>query len=309
MQATQPATPRIPRGVAGAALVIAAAALWATFGLFAKRLYEADFTALELACIRSLIGWLGIAALALPRPGRLRISLRDVPFFALYGIAAFALFEFLFLLTLQRTSVAIAASLLYTAPAFVVVLSAMVLRERLPRAHWAALVLVLAGVALVTGAFSTLLAGTVAIGPAVLLSGLGAGLTYGLYTIFSKTASARYADPIMPVFWMFAFATAAMVVVEPPWDALSRPHDAWPALLGLGIVPTLLPYLLYLRALRWLRASTAAMLAAVEPVIAALLAAVFLGETLDATRIAGIALIAAAAALLAREGKQRPCEA
>ncbi len=48
------------------------------------------------------------------------------------------------------------------------------------------------------------------------------------------------------------------------------------------------------------------MLAAVEPVIAALLAAFVLGEALDATRVAGIALIAVAAALLAREGKQHP---
>lgn len=181
-----------------------------------------------------------------------------------------------------------------------VVGSALVLRERLPRAHWAALALVLAGVALVTGAVDAVRAGTAPLGTAVLLAGLGSGMAYGLYTLVSKVATERYSDPIAPVFWMFAFATLAMTVIEPPFAALRRPHHAWPAVLGLGIVPTLLPYLLYVQALRWLRASTASMLACAEPVIAALLAVAFLGESLDAARVAGIALIAVAAGLLAR---------
>ena len=105
----------------------------------------------------------------------------------------------------------------------------------------------------------------------------------------------------LAVFWMFAFATLGLTVIQPPFEAMARPHGEWPALIGLGLVPTLLPYLLYLQALRWLRASTAAMLASVEPVIAALLAAALLGEGLDATRVAGIAMIAIAAATLARE--------
>lgn len=289
-----------PRSVTGALLVIGAAALWATFGLFAKRLYEAGFSPLELASIRAWIGWIGVGLLALTRPGRLRITLRDVPFFAAYGILTFALFAFLFLLTLQSTSVAIAAALLYTAPAFVVVTSALILRERLPATHWAALVLVLAGVALVTGAVDAVIAGTAPLGTKVLLSGLGSGFAYGMYTIVSKMATDRYRDPITSVFWMFAFATLAMTIVQPPFAALARPHDAWLAVLGLGIVPTLLPYLFYLKALHWLRASTASMLACVEPVIAALLAVAFLGESLDAARIAGIALIAIAAGVLSR---------
>lgn len=208
-----------------------------------------------------------------------------------------------FLLALQQTSVAIAASLLYTAPAFVVLLSTLLWHEHLPRTHMVALGLVLAGVMLVTGAVGALLAGTAPLGSMALLAGLVSGFTYGLYTLFSKAATRRYTDPIAPVFWMFAFATLGLTVVQPPFSAMARPHGEWAALLGLGIVPTLLPYLLYLQALRWLRASTAAMLASVEPVIAALLAAGLLGERLDATRLVGIALIAAAAAMLAREPK------
>jgi len=285
----------------GALLVVVAAALWATFGLFAKRLYSAGFEPLELASVRNWVGLVGITLVALSRPSRLRIRARDLPFFAAYGIGAFALFALMFLYTLQQTSVAIAVSLLYTAPAFVVLVSAVIWRERLPRAHLLALVLVLGGVLLVTGAVDAFRADSAVLGTRALLTGLLSGLTYGLYTLFSKAATDRNPDPIAPVFWMFAFATLGLTILQPPFEAMARPHGEWPALIALGIVPTLLPYLLYLQALRWLRASTAAMLASVEPVIAALLAAALLSEGLDATRIAGIAMIAIAAAMLARE--------
>ena len=275
--------------------------MWATFGLFAKNLYEAGFSPLELAAIRTWIGWLGVAVIALPRIRRMRISMRDVPFFALYGVAAFALFEVLFLLTLQRTSVAIAASLLYTAPAFVVLISAVLWKERLPAVHWGALVLVLVGVTLVTGAATAVLRGTVPLGATAVLTGLGAGFGYGLYTLMSKVAARRFSDPILSLFWMLAFASIALGIVAPPFAAMRSAGPAWPSLIGLGIVPTVLPYLLFLQALHWLRASTASMLASVEPVVAAVLAALFLGEALDASRLTGVALIAVAAGVLAYE--------
>ena len=289
------------RALIGAALVLAAGSLWATFGLFAKNLYAAGFSALELATIRAWLGWLGIALFALPRIRRMRITLRDLPFFALYGILAFALFEVLFLLTLQRTSVAIAAALLYTAPAFVVLISALLWKERLPLLHWGALLLVLTGVVLVTGAATAVLSGDVTVGMTAALTGLGAGLGYGLYTLISKVAAQRYGDPIFSLFWMLLFAAVALTIVAPPWRAMRTAGDAWPVLIGLGIVPTVLPYLLFLQALHWLRASTASMLASVEPVVAAVLAAVVLGEVLDAPRLIGVAMIAVAAGFLAYE--------
>ena len=283
--------------------MLAAASLWATFGLFAKNLYAAGFSALELATIRAWLGWLGIALVALPRFRRLRISRRDVPFFALYGVLAFALFEVLYLLTLQRTSVAISAALLYTAPAFVVLISTALWKERLPLLHWGALVLVLAGVVLVTGAASAVLQGDVPLSTTAVLTGLGAGLGYGLYTLISKVAAQRYEDPIFSLFWMLLFAALALTFVAPPWNMSGNAGSAWPALIGLGIFPTVLPYLLFLQALHWLRASTASMLASVEPVVAAVLAALLLDEVLDAPRLIGVALIAVAAGLLAY---QRP---
>jgi drug/metabolite transporter (DMT)-like permease len=283
----------------GAALVVSAAALWATFGLFAKSLYASGFTPIELASVRSWVGFAGVAVIALRRPMLLRLSPRDLAFFAAYGIVGFALFEWLYFETVERTTIAVAAALLYTAPAFVVLLSRVLWREAVGPKRLFALALVLAGVVLVTGAVGAVLTGTIEMGAGAVLLGLGAGFTYALYTIFSKLALAR-TTPIPALFWSFGFASVALAFVAPPLEPLTRDAAAVPRLLALGLIPTLLAYFLYLRALRELKASTASMLASIEPAVATLLGALFFAERITLPQLAGIALIVAAAAMLAR---------
>jgi drug/metabolite transporter, DME family len=330
----------------GAALVVTAASLWATFGLFAKVLYEAGFAPLELASVRAAVGFVGIAVIALPRmlrrgrtdrrdgngaghavsgglsdglPGGLsgglsgdvsadsppsRVTLRSLPFFAAYGILGFALFAYVFFAALERTTIAIAVALLYTAPAFVVLMSALLWRERIGWHRLVALALVLTGVLLVTGAAGALLRGTAVLAPAALLLGLGAGAGYALYTMFSKVATDRY-GPLASLFWSFGFATAALALVASPLAPFLRAPQHALLLIALGVVPTILPYALYLAALRSLRASTAAMLASMEPVVATALAALLLGEHIDGVQAAGIVLVVVAAVLIARDATSR----
>lgn len=289
-----------PHHWVGAVLVLGAAALWATFGLFAKHLYARGFTPLELASVRATVGVLGAALVLALRPSRLRIDRHGLRFFALYGVFGFALFETVFFAALERTTIAIAAALLYTAPAFVMLASRVLWHEPIPRWKLIALGMVLVGVLLVTGALDAVRTGRAHLTGAALALGLGAGAGYALYTLFSKVALRRYTAPAS-LFWSFLFAALALALLAPPLQPLLRDRSALPALLALGIVPTLIPYALYLAALRHLRASTAAMLASLEPVIAALLAALLLHEALDLARVLGIALIVSAAVVIARD--------
>jgi drug/metabolite transporter, DME family len=247
------------------------------------------------------VGLAGFALFLLPRllrsPASLRLDARGLAFFAAYGVFGYALFTLVFFASLQRSPVSVAVALLYTAPAFVLLMSALLWREHVGRVRAMALGLVLGGVLLVTGAAGALLRGTATLSPMALVLGIGAGATYALYTMFSKVATERW-GPAPSLFWSFAFATLAFAIAAPPW----RPFVAAPqhamALVALGIVPTLVPYALYLRGLRELRASTAAMLASVEPVVAAALAALLLHERLSAAQALGMVLVVAAAVLL-----------
>jgi drug/metabolite transporter, DME family len=284
-------------------LVLGAAAFWATFGIFAKHLYAAGFAPLELASVRAAVGFAGFCILLLPRLLRRpppRLGGRAVLFLAAYGVLGYALFTLAFFAALERTTVSIAVALLYTAPAFVMLMSALLWKEAIDRTRLLSLALVLVGVVLVTGAAGALLHGTHALSAAALGTGLAAGATYALYTMFSKVATQRY-GPAISLLGSFAFATLALGVLAPPHVPFVRQPEHAFALVALGIVPTLVPYALYLRGLRELRASTAAMLASVEPMIAAILAAGLLHERLDALQVAGMALVVTAAVLLARQ--------
>lgn len=292
---------RRDRPVVGAALVLGAASLWATFGIFAKYLYQAGLQPLEVASTRAAVAFAAVMLIAAARMLRgVRVPLRALPFFAAYGVLGFALFGLLFLWALQRTTVSIAVALLYTAPAFVVLMSAVLWRERFGSVRTISLFLVLTGVVLVTGAAGSVLRGTAALPLPALLLGLGSGFGYALYTLFSKVAGERY-GPVASLFWSFAFAALSLGLLASPVSAFVRAPDQTLLLIGLGIVPTLLPYGLYITALRHLRASTAAMLASIEPVFAAGFAALLLAESMEWLQVAGMVLVVCAAVLLARE--------
>lgn len=290
----------------GAAMVIGAALLWGSLGLFARALYARGFTPIELASIRAAVGALVLGLWLARQPRKLRIPIADMPFFAAYGLIAFAFFEYLYFAAVERTTLGVAVALLYTAPAFVLVLSRVIWKEEIGALQVGALALVLGGVFLVTGALRVLAAGGAGIGSAAILLGLGSGLTYGLYTIFGRRALARH-QPLVVLFRVLLFAAVALAFLAPPWEGMLRDPASIPLLIAMGVFPTVVAYLLYLMALERIRATTASMIAAVEPVIAAGLGAAFLGERLGADQSAGVLLVLGATILLARRaGSAQP---
>lgn len=289
----------------GAALVLAAAALWATFGLFAKQLYAFGYTAIEVASVRTWLGWGLVSSLLLIRRRSIRITARDLRFFAFYGIGAFASFGFLYFATLERTSVAVAAALLYTSPAFVLIIMALTGRERLTASRIAVLFMVLAGTVLVTGAARSVVTGAAPLSLEAVALGISAGFMYAIYTIFSKHATERH-DALVTLFYMFGFAAIAYAAFAPPWASLHDIGGSWIYIAGIALMPTLLAYGCFMLGLKRMDAGTAAMLGSAEPAIAGLLAFLLLGETLSVDRVIGMVLIVGAAMILARTERVEP---
>lgn len=300
--------PREPSvSLRGAVLVLAAATLWGTLGLFGKRLYQAGLLPVEVVSVRAAIAFLGLSLWMLPRLGRLRVRWQDLPFFAAYGLISIGLFYFLYFAAIEDAPVSVAAALLYTSPAWVVLLTWLLGGPRPGALELAALGLALAGVFLVTGALRAVLAGGESLPARAVALGLGSGLTYGLYSIFGKRALRRY-PPEAAVFYAFAFGALALAFWAPPWQALAGHREVWGLLVLLGLVPTLGAYLLYTWGLAALPAPTASMLATIEPVAATILGVLILGEPLQADRILGVLLVVGAAITLASAGRQPPSE-
>jgi drug/metabolite transporter, DME family len=284
------------RAALGAALVIGAASLWASLGIFGRMAFAHGVPALDVASVRAFLAFVAILPLALLQgPGlrRLRLPPRDLPLLLGYGAIGIGAFYFVYLAAIERLPIAVAAALLYTAPAWVITIAWIMRWEPVRPGRLVPLALVLVGAFLVTGAFRNL-AAVDAVGVA---AGIASGAAYAIFTVIGKRIRERY--DVLTTF-LFAYGAGALVlaVVAPPWRTLLEYPDALTVLILMALGPTLLAVLLFYVGIRHIDASTASMLATIEPVIAALLALAWLGESLTGAVVAGTGLIVAAAVLL-----------
>jgi drug/metabolite transporter, DME family len=295
MEASRRAVAFRPHLALGAALIVAAASLWGSLGILGRLAFQHGPSPLEVGSVRAAIAFLGVLPLALARPRRLAVPARDLPPLLAYGAIGVGFFYYAYLAAIQQLPIAVAAALLYTAPAFVVLIAWALRWEPVRPSRLLPLAMVLGGAFLVTGAFRFLGPGVAA--PAGVAAGVASGLAYAIYTVLGKRILDRRG--VFTTF-VYAYGVGALVLafVAPPWTVLLRYPDALGILLVMGLGPTLLAGFLFYAGIRRIEATTASMLAAVEPVVAALLALAWLGEPLPPSTVAGTALILAAAAVL-----------
>jgi DME family drug/metabolite transporter len=289
--------------LSGYFLVAAAAALWGTLGIVGRFLYENGLTPSVVVTLRATgAAMVLLLGMSIMRPAWLRIRLVDLPYFAAYGIVSVAAFNLLYFVAVQHIPVAAASVLLYTAPAFVMGVAYVLFGEPITRSKVAALALTLVGCALVARAYEPAVLKIQGVG---LLAGLGAGLTYGLYSIFGKYGLKRYNPWVVQTYSMTMGAAALLLFYGKP--ALHALNGSWSVLLAVAylcLVPTLLAYGLYLSGLRRIESSQASLIATVEPVVAALLGYVVLREPLHLPQVSGAILVLAGAAALHLGGRR-----
>jgi DME family drug/metabolite transporter len=271
--------------------VALAAALWGTLGLFFRVLHdEYQIPSLTLAFLRA-----GTAAaillpiLAFTRPEELRISRCSFPFYALYGLCGIAAFYFLYVQAVVQTTVTTAVILLYTAPAFVTLIAWRAWGEPMTARKITALAIAFAGCALVAQAYNPAALSLNAIG---LGFGLGAGLTYALYTVFTKHILAQH-SMWTALTYALLFGTFFLAPLQTPnaFAPLTQGLTPWILLLGLAIGPTLGSLAFYSAGLRGVPASNASIVAMLEPVVASGLSFVVLGERLGILQVVGAAMV------------------
>jgi DME family drug/metabolite transporter len=295
---TSTSTPPAGAVARGYFLVLVAASLWATLGIIYKYLAESyGMPPLAVAGLRAgLGGIILLAGLLALRRSWLRVNRAALRVALLYGVFGIALFYAAYINAILSVGVAVAAVLLYTAPAWVALLAWRFLGEQLTRTHLAALLLTLAGSALVAQVFQPGLLRVNALG---ILWGLLSGLTYALWSVFNKVG-VRHTNPWTLQCYGMLVGSAVLLLVQPLAPlagALQSPATVlW--LLALALGPTVGASVAYAAGVRTVPVSVASLIATLEPVLAALLAYLVLGETLGADQIAGGALILLAVWLL-----------
>ncbi|MBN1136790.1 MAG: EamA family transporter [Anaerolineae bacterium] len=288
----------------GYLLVLSAAAAWSTSGLFIRwTVASGGLSALSLAFWRDLTTAASlILGLALFRREWLRVRRRDLPWLAGLGIAGVGAFHVLWNLTILHIGYAAATVILYSAPVFVTVMAWLIWREPLTWSKIAAIAMTLAGCVLAAGLEK--LAGTDLTAGGLIL-GLGAALTYGSFSLFSRRLTGHY-SPWTILTYGFAFGTLILLPlqfgIEQPWKA---PPETWLWFAGLVYVATIAPFAAYLTGLTHLPVSVASILAASEVVFAALIGYVVFGERLRGWQPVGAALVVGGVILLATRANRQ----
>jgi DME family drug/metabolite transporter len=279
-----------------ARLVLASALLFGTTGT-AQALGPGAATPLTVGAARIAIGGAALVAIALATE-----TLNDGIAWAKLPVIAGALgvvgYQLCFFAAVDATGVAIGTVVaLGSGPAFAGVFGLLIRREA-PGRRWAtATALAIAGAAILV------LAGgkTTDVDPAGIALALGAGASYGLYTVTSKQLLEHGHSPegvMAAVFGLGAIGLSPLLIAG---------HSAWLATPGgaslalyLGLIPTAIAYVLFARGLRHLPAASVATLTLAEPLTAATLGVVILGERPGALAAAGALLVLSGLFVLAR---------
>jgi len=277
----------------GAWMVLAAGILWGTTGT-AQAFAPSGATPLAIGAIRLLVGGTALLILALVRR---QLHPRGWPLWpTVMVLIGIALYQVCFFAAVARAGVAVGTIVaIGSAPMLTGVLGLAILGER-PTLRW------LLATLLAVGGCTLLVAGSGAAGEGAgavqldasgVLLALGAGASYALYTIASRQLlRVQPPDAVTAV----AFFGGALLLgpllffVDLSW--LAQPSGLLVA-LHLGIVTTALAYILYIRALLTVPSATAVTLALMEPLTAATLGVLVLGERLTLPAIVGIALLLA----------------
>jgi drug/metabolite transporter (DMT)-like permease len=306
---------RVPRPPLGSALTVGAAGLFAVNGTVSTLALQAGVPAPWLTAMRcGGAAVVLLAALAVVAPARLRVSLREVPFLAAFGVVGVALTQCLYYVAIGRLPVGIALVFEMTAPVFIALWVWLVRGERVRRRLWAALGLSLSGLVLVAEVWEG--GGSLDVGGVV--AALAAALCLATYYLMGERGTTTR-DPVALTCWSFVAAGLFWVVAAPFW-----PFD--PAVLGAAVplsigtlelplwvlvgwivvLGAVLPFWLSLAALRHLPPTTAGLIATVEPVLASVVAWLWVEQVLSGWQVLGglVVLVGIGLAQTARSARR-----
>jgi DME family drug/metabolite transporter len=228
----------------------------------------------------------------------LRVPGRDLLRFFLLGILGVAASNYLYYLAIQRTNVATAIILQYTAPVWVlfytVARGAQGRRPSLRRI--AAVGLAVVGCALAVGIVGS---GGFRMDTVGVIAALLAALSFAFYNVGGHSVLARY-DRWKVLLWVLVAASTFWIFVNPPWKIVAAHYgwQPWGFMVIFSLLSVLGPFSCYFAGLQHLEPTRAIVASCLEPVFSILIAALVLGELLRPMQTVGIVLVLVAIVLI-----------
>ena len=289
------------RPVLGYAMVLVAGFLFGLNGAVSKVALTSGMSALRLTEARSAGACLGLTAyLLVVRPGSLRLRPGEWWRLAIFGVVGVAFVQLFYFLSIQRLPIGIALLIQYLGPLFVAIWAVTFGHEHVRRRIWVALALSLVGLSLM-----------VQLWQGVTLDGLGvvfaliAAVVFAVYLLLAEKEVAGR-DSISLLAWGFFFATVFWTVAQPWWSFPARTVGTtvslqgrlegwhlpvWALVLWVMVLGAIVPFVLIVGALRHVSATRVGIVAMLEPVVATIVAWVWLKESLAPAQLVGAAVV------------------
>jgi drug/metabolite transporter, DME family len=226
----------------------------------------------------------------------LRVAGRDLARFLLLGVFGVAASNYLYYLAIQRTNVATAIILQYTAPVWVLIYTVARGAQRPSWRRTAAVGLAVVGCALAVGFVGS---GTLRMDKIGVTAALLAALSFALYNVGGHKVLARY-DRWKVLLWVLVGTSAFWICVNPPWKIVAAHYvrEQWEFMLVFSLVSVLAPFSCYFAGLQHLEPTRAIVASCLEPVFSILIAALVLGELVRPMQTVGIVLVLVAIVLI-----------
>lgn len=281
--------------ISSTTFVIIAAFCWGLSGGIGGILIGDGYDPFLVTYYRGIIGWLFVLVWLIINPAQSGLKSGKLWFWSIFaGIGVAGNFTFYFI-SIAEGSVAVAVTLMYSAPVFVYIVSILLKLDKSSPRRWLAIILVIIGIGMLTKIYDIDSIGLTAIG---IGSGILAGISYAIF-IFGFKNAASHGSPQAILSIAFAVLITILLVPNDPVEILAVRRSAdWPLFALLGVLGAGLSFILYIIGLKHTTPVMASIVAMAEPVTASLFGVFILSETLSGMQVTGMLLILTIVTLL-----------
>lgn len=295
--------------------IAAATFCWGAAATFGKAIFNGSLFAghslispVVLTQMRTTFAVLVLFLILLLRFGRRIFSIprRDLLLCALVGTLGVACSNYFYYLAVQKSTVALAITVQYIAPVWVLLYMVGRGRERATLQKAAAALVAMIGTALAIGVFQSGVKFSLLAVSAALLASFG----YSFYNIAGQGLVARN-HQFTVMFYILLSSALMWLFVDPPWRVLAQHYSGtqWQFLFAFACLSMVLPYMLYLSGLKYLDPTRAVITSCLEPVFAILFAWVFVHEGLRPLQVTGIVAVLVATVMVQARPRAAPMAA
>jgi len=275
----------------GYLMVAAGATLWGTVGIQVQTLFNYNLSLQSIVFWRLFFAFIILFSFVFFTNKKwLIIDKKGLIYLALMGLFSQMLFNLFYFSCIQKTTIATAVTLLYSAPIFIAVMARIFYKELFTPVKTVALFLCMGG------CFFAATGGSVAVLKINLigvLMGLGAGFTFSLVTIISKAIIHKY-HQFTIIVYALGFGLLFYLPFSHPLIIFQKnlPLEVWLLIASFGVISTAVAYGLYITGISYgIEVSRAGIISTMELVVAVILSYLIFKEALWGWKLAGILMV------------------